>query len=139
MKKLLCGLCIILSLFLFTGCSKLKTYEELSFEQVMEKLNKKEDFILFIGSSQCSHCLSYEPKLNSVIKDYQVKVYYIDVYELSDEENNKFHAKISYGNVTPITVFIKNGEETNSYNRIRGDQDTETIVKMFQKNGYIKE
>lgn len=139
MKKLFCILGVILSLVLFTGCSELKTYEELSFDQVMEKLDNKEDFILFIGSSQCSHCLSYEPKLKQVIKEYQVKVYYIDVYELSDEENGRFNARISYGNATPITVFIKKGEETSTYNRIRGDQDTETIVKMFQKNGFIKE
>lgn len=139
MKKILCFLCIILSLFLFTGCSKLKTYEEVSLNKVLEKLDNKESFILFIGSSDCSHCASYKPKLENVIKDYQVKVYYIDVSKLSDKENNQFNAKISYGNMTPITVFIKKGEETSTYNRIKGDQDVDTIVSMFQKNDYIKD
>ena len=37
-----------------------------------------------------------------------------------------------------MTVFIKNGSEENSYNRIRGDQDHDVIVSMFKKNGYIK-
>ena len=74
-----------------------------------------------------------------VIKEYQVKVYFIDVSKLSDTENSKLNAKISYGNATPMTVFIENGKEKSSYNRIRGDQDRDVIVSMFQKNGYIEE
>ncbi len=139
MKKWLCLLCTILSITFITACSKYTTYEEVSFDTVMKMLDNKQSFILFIGSSSCSHCATYEPKLNSVIKEYQVKVYFIDVSKLSEAENSKLNAKISYGNATPMTVFIKNGKEESSYNRIRGDQDRDVIVSMFQKNGYIEE
>lgn len=139
MKKWLCLLCAILSITFITACSKYTTYEEVSFDTVMEMLDNKQSFILFIGSSSCSHCATYEPKLNSVIKEYQVKVYFIDVSKLSETENSKLNAKISYGNATPMTVFIENGKEQSSYNRIRGDQDRDVIVSVFQKNGYIEE
>ena len=129
---------MILSITFITACSKYTTYEEVSFDTVIEMLENKQSFILFIGSSNCSHCATYEPKLNSVIKEYQVKVYFIDVNKLSETENSKLNAKISYGNATPMTIFIKKGTEESSYNRIRGDQDRDVIVSMFQKNGYIK-
>ncbi len=139
MKKWLCLLCVLLSIAFITACSKYTTYEEVSFNTVLEMLDNKQSFILFIGSSNCSHCATYEPKLNSVIKEYQVKVYFIDVSKLSETENSKLNAKISYGNATPMTVFIKNGKEESSYNRIRGDQDRDVIISMFEKNGYIEE
>ena len=123
-----------------TACSKqYTTYEEVSVDTVFQMLDDKESFILFIGSSTCSHCASFEPKLNQVIKKYQVKVYYLDVNQLTETENAKFNARISYGNSTPVTVFIKDGEEEGSYNRIRGDQDIDVIESMFRKNGYIEE
>ena len=139
MKRWLCLFLAVLSIVLFTGCSKYTTYEEVSLDTVLNMLDDKESFILFIGSSNCSHCATYEPKLNSVIKEYQVKVYFIDVSKLSDAENSKLNAKISYGDATPMTVFIENGEEKSTYNRIRGDEDRDVIVSMFQKNGYIEE
>ncbi len=139
MKRLFCLFGLIITVVFFTGCSQLKTYEEITYDHLMDMLEQKQSFILFIGSSDCSHCATYEPKLNNVIKEYQVKVYFIDVSKLSDVENSKLNAKISYGNATPMTVFIKNGSEENSYNRIRGDQDHDVIVSMFKKNGYIKE
>ena len=88
MKKWLCLFCVILSITFITACSKYTTYEEVSFDTVIEMLENKQSFILFIGSSNCSHCATYEPKLNSVIKEYQVKVYFIDVNKLSETENS---------------------------------------------------
>ena len=128
------------SILTVTTCSKqYTTYDEVSVDTVFQMQDDKESFILFIGSSTCSHCASFEPTLNQVIKKYQVKVYYLDVNQLTETENAKFNARISYGNSTPVTVFIKDGEEEGSYNRIRGDQDIDVIESMFRKNGYIEE
>ena len=95
------------SILTVTACSKqYTTYEEVSVDTVFQMLDDKESFILFIGSSTCSHCASFEPKLNQVIKKYQVKFYYLDVNQLTETENAKFNARISYGNSTPVTVFF---------------------------------
>lgn len=142
MRRWFYFICVLfcVSILTVTACSKqYTTYEEVSVDTVFQMLDDKESFILFIGSSTCSHCASFEPKLNQVIKKYQVKVYYLDVNQLTETENAKFNARISYGNSTPITVFIKDGEEEGSYNRIRGDQDIDVIESMFRKNGYIEE
>lgn len=142
MRRWFYFICVLFcaSILIVTACSKqYTTYEEVSVDTVFQMLDDKESFILFIGSSTCSHCASFEPKLNQVIKKYQVKVYYLDVNQLTETENAKFNARISYGNSTPVTVFIKDGEEEGSYNRIRGDQDIDVIESMFRKNGYIEE
>lgn len=138
MKKLLL---VLIGLLLIVGCGqKLKSYTEISFSQLETKFDKKEDFVLFIGSAACSHCQSYKPKLEAIIKVNQVKVYYIDVSKITEEENEKLDGWVTYGG-TPYTIFIEDGkvkELDSQVYSISGDRDIEYIEKIFKKNGYIK-
>ena len=137
MKKLAV---VILSLFMLTGCfGKTTTYQEVSFSKLESMFKNKESFSLFIGSSECSHCQSYEPKLNAVIKVNKLKVYYINVANLSIDEYNKLDSYAPFSG-TPYTVFIEKGkvkEIDGQIYAIDGDRDIEYIEKMFKKNGYM--
>lgn len=141
MKKFI----VVISVFLLmvTGCgSKLTSYQEISFTELEKMLEKKEDFVLFIGSSECSHCQSYKPKLEAIIKVNQVKVYYIDISKLSIEENEKLMETIPFTG-TPYTVFFENGSlkevgDNHEIYTISGDRDIDYIEDVFKKNGYIK-
>lgn len=135
MKKIL----IIIGLILITvGCSKgLTTYKEIDYNTYKEMIENKESFILFIGSSECSHCKDYEITLNEVIKKYHVEVNYLNLLDLSDKQLNEFKSQISFSG-TPTTIFIENGEETSHYNRIVGALDYDEIVDKFAENGYIE-
>lgn len=141
MKKII----ILFSAFLFlvTGCfHKLTSYEEISFDKLDSMFQEKKEFVLFIGSAECSHCQSYKPKLEAVIKVNQVKVYYIDISQLSAEELEKLSDYVPFTG-TPYTVFIEdgklkeNGDDKEIYT-INGDRDIDYIEDIFQKNGYIK-
>ena len=92
-------------------------------------------------SSQASQVIPND--ISKPDKDFVVEIIYRFCVMAGDalvkEENSKLNAKISYGDATPMTVFIENGEEKSTYNRIRGDEDRDVIVSMFQKNGYIEE
>lgn len=138
MKKLLY---ILLGLLLMAGCGQnIKSYQEITFNKLETKFDQKEDFVLFIGSEDCSHCQSYKPKLEAVIKVNQVKVYYIDISKLTLEENKKLNEVVPYSG-TPYTVFIEDGklkEIDSQIYTITGDRDIEYIEKIFKKNGYIK-
>lgn len=138
MKKIGQLLLVLLGVFMLTGCGKLTTYRSISYNKYKEMIENKESFILFIGSSTCSACALYEKYLNAVITDYHVEVNYLDVTTLSDEEYSDFTSVINYGESTPTTVFIKDGQEKNTYNRIKGAQDYDAIVESFKQNGYIK-
>ena len=138
MKKLVL---VLLSCFMLVGCTGLKTYEKISYKKLMSKLDNKESFILYIGSSNCGACADFKPTLEAVIKKYQVKVYYIDSYKLSDEQYRELNNVISYGGSTPTVAFIKDGAEGENptYNRIKGSRDQDYVIEKFKKNGYIEE
>ena len=77
MKKV--SLLLFSIIILMVGCSnKLTTYKEINYKKLNEMFANKEDFILYVGSSECPKCALYTMALKRVIKKYQVEVYYID-------------------------------------------------------------
>lgn len=124
-------------MFMLTGCGK-STYDEVNYSELNNMIENKEDFILFIGSSTCSACGAYEITLNDIIKEYNVDVKYIDISKLSDEEEGSLISKFPISG-TPTTVFITEGEEEDTHNRIDGNARNSKIVEKFKENGYIKD
>ena len=137
MKKILVLIMICVSLCV-TGCGKLKTYEEVDYETLMNMFSEKQSFVLFIGSTDCSHCTLYKETLNEVISKYQVKITYIDISKLTVEENAKLNSYVNYNNATPTTAFIENGVETSIYDRIEGNRAMDKVVEKLKNKGYIK-
>lgn len=135
--KYLLSICLILGLFCITGCKK-KTYIEIKYDEFKQKIENKESFPLFIGSSQCSHCDDYKVTLNELIKEYGVKIYYIDIAKMEKEDYYEFLTYVNFGGSTPTTVFIKDGVEETVYNRINGALSYSKVEKKFEKAGYIK-
>ena len=134
MKKLL----LVILLIFISGCGALKTYDEVSYKKLNSMLDKKENFILFIGSSTCSACSSYKITLNKVVKKYGVDIKYIDLSMLSDKEKGDVNAKFPISG-TPATIFIEKGIEKDTYNRIDGNVRYSKIVEKLKENGYVKE
>lgn len=115
-----------------------RDYDEISYDEFQTMISEKSDFVLVIGSSTCTHCKEYHETMGRVIREYQLDIKYIDVHNLSNEQKNKFKTIINYSG-TPTTVFIKNGEEKSTYNRIDGAKSYDKIIEKFKKNGIIKE
>lgn len=137
MKKLLkLFLLIVPIIMLITGC-KNGSYNEIDFETFETLLDKKESFVLVIGSSQCSHCADYEITMDEIINEYGLDIKYINVFNLSEKEKSKLDAKTHYNYATPTTVFFEEGKLDNT-STIRGNQKKENVVKKLTKKGYIK-
>ena len=124
-------------LFLLTGCGGRTTYDEVSYEKLNNMLDSKQSFILMIGRETCSACSSYKLTLNRVISDYNVDVKYIDLDKLSDSDESELIAEFPLTG-TPQTIFIKNGVEEDTHNRIDGNLKYSKVVEKFKENGYIK-
>lgn len=143
MKKNLTIICaivlvVILGILLFVnGNSSKYGLFELKYDDVMEKFNNKEDFVLVISQTTCAHCISYKPVLRSVSKKYKIKTYYIDVDLLNDKETEDLKKYVSYSD-TPSTLFIKDGTESTRANRIVGEATEEKIVSKLKQNNFIK-
>ena len=110
----------------------------LNYKEITDKIEKKESFILIVSRSTCSHCAEYKPKIESIAKKYNLDIYYID-YDLDTKDNqNKFLEEFNLDGSTPITIFIKKGEQTKLFDRIEGDISKETAIEKFKKMGFIK-
>lgn len=133
MKKIL----VVICLFFLAGCGTVKTYNEISYKEFKNMIDKKNDFVLFIGSSTCSACKEYKATLNEVIKDYNLDIKYIDLSKLSDKQSSEFSSNFPISG-TPTTLFIEDGVENDTYNRIVGNVRYSKIVEKLKNNNYIK-
>lgn len=115
-----------------------KYFKSLTYDEVINKLENKETFVLCVSQTTCNHCQSYKPKLSKVANKYKLNVYYIDIDLLTKEEQKDFGKYINLSSGTPSTVFIKEGEERTVANRIIGDQSTEEIIKRLTQQGFIE-
>lgn len=115
-----------------------KNFIKLSYNDVLEKVNNNESFILCVSASECAHCKFYKPKLKKISNDYNIKIYYTDVDKFSDEDYTEFKNKFSFDGGTPTTIFFKDGEEKTTATRIEGDISIERTIDKFKKNGFIK-
>lgn len=138
MKRIIKFLSIIFAAILLTGCSSNDKYiNEISLDGFKEKIANKESFALYVGNENCSHCVSYLPTLKSVLKDYNITIYHLDNSKLSDKEYAEFKTYINISG-TPTIVFITDGEEETTLNRIVGETSKEDTIERFKTNGYIK-
>ncbi len=128
----------ILSLFvmILSGCGKSYIIDS-SIEDIVKKVNNNESFILYIGSSNCSHCKTFRPKLEKIVNNNKIEVYYVDISKLDQDELSILSSISSYSG-TPNTAFIVNGEDPGSQTHIDGDVDESYIKQALKDNGYLK-
>ena len=136
MKKIL-SLSIVFIILLLTGCSKIYV-KEISYQEYKELINNKETFILEIMRTDCSACINFKPKLESVANEYKVEVKYINTDNLTDEEVDKLYIDTGISG-TPTVIFYNEGIEKTKSSRINGSVSTDKIISKFKTNGFIKE
>ena len=61
----------------------------LSYDEIMEKIDNKESFILCISRTTCSHCNVYKPKLRKVANKYDIKIIGVATFKEALEELSK--------------------------------------------------
>lgn len=111
---------------------------EINYTDLENMLLEKHSFILLVSQTGCSHCEAYRPVLNKVLKDNKITAYEIDLLKLTEEELKSFN-KFAYVSGTPTTIFIKNGQEESTSNRLVGSgSSSDKIVSRLKAMGYIK-
>ena len=130
---------IIISILLINNQNK-KTGElkQITYKQILQKVEKKEDFILIVSKSNCSHCMSYKPKVEIIAKDYNITVYYIDFDKEKEKDTDEFLKEFKLDGSTPMTLFIKDGKETSILKRLEGDVESNKIINRFKEMGFLK-
>lgn len=109
---------------------------KIDYQEVMDKINKKETFILMISQTTCPHCKEYRPVLNKVLKDYDIIAYYVEFDTFTEEQKKEFTSYINFES-TPETIFLKEGYEETAATRISGGKNRDYIIAKLKSNGYI--
>ena len=98
-------------------------FNEISIEEYNEKVAGKKDFILYIHSPTCSHCLDFKPKLNKIIKKKHLTVFGMDM----SKEENRADNLVKDG--TPVLIIFKGGEEVNRQIGDKTEKETLEFLK----------
>ena len=110
----------------------------LTYKQVEEKIDNEDSFILVVSQSTCTHCATYKPKLEKISNDYDIDIFYID-YDLENKDTQKqFLEEFDLDGSTPITIFIKDGKQTNLFDRLEGDVSESKAIEKFKEMGFIE-
>lgn len=129
----------IISILLINNLNKKPTgeYRQSTYNEIKEKIENKETFILIISQSTCSHCATYKPKIKTITEDYGIKAYYIDI----DTEKNKdtLLKEFKLSGSTPTTLFFNEGKEKSILNRLEGDLGSNLVIKKLKEMGFITE
>ncbi len=134
MKKILVA---IMMLFLLTGCSSEgNVLQTISYDEFKEKIENKESFVAYISRTGCSHCENYEPTLKKVLSDYKLKVYKINLANLSSAEESSVSKKVGLEG-TPTLIYIEEGKSDIDGSLI-GESTYENTEDFFRENGYIE-
>ena len=145
LQPILFVLAILILIFGIQGCGKMVNkvkntnwgcackkesedpYTKILAEDVMEKIENGDDFVLYIGYETCSGCQAFAPVLERFHEDYpKKKVYYLSIQQneetkeykdatLTDELLKDIHAPIKNflggeGLATPTVAVFKDGE-----------------------------
>ena len=142
-KKYIFIIPIVIIVLVFLGVFIYNNYiksglTKLTVNEVVDKVNNKESFVLCISQTECTHCQAYKPKLKNISRKYNIEIFYIDIDKYDNDEKNKFRNYVPFDGSTPVTAFIINGEETTTSNRIIGNVSSKKIIERLQKNGFIK-
>lgn len=111
---------------------------KLSYDEIVDKAENKDSFVLCVTATECVHCNQYKPKLKKISNEYDIKIYYADIDNFSDKEYSEFKSKFSFDGGTPVTIFFKDGEEATTATRVEGNVSTEKIINKLKKNGFIE-
>lgn len=104
----------------------------LNYEELNNKIENKDSFMLCVSSTTCSHCAQFKPKLKEIANDYKVELYYTDVDLYSEEDNKEFSDTYKITG-TPTTLIFIDGKEVSVMSRIEGDVSKDKIINAITK------
>ena len=112
MKKVLLVLFVLLSL---TACNKKFSKGEVLTayaDEILEKLENKESFIVYVGYDDCQSCKEFKPILNQLIENYDITIYYLPTDDKQTEDQlNEIQYNYFYRMYwTPTTYIVEDGE-----------------------------
>ena len=128
-----------LQAFLTENGVKYDYMKNITFEDYQE-LKRRDVYSIFVlGRPTCGHCLEYKPLVLEAATENNVKVYYLDVSLLNEDNIHEIVDSYSVlkkeqGIPTPTTVITKNNKEVSS---IIGNVGKDGFISFIKENKVI--
>lgn len=140
MKKIF--MLMIVLLFVLMGCSsKSGEINYVDVNQLNDKIENGDDFVLVLGLDTCSACIAYKPTLEELVNNKDLDIYYLQLKaswsdSAKQEVIDYFSDKLDYPIMgTPTTFFIKDGEIEDD---IIGEVPYLEILGLLQEKDYVQ-
>lgn len=108
-------------------------------------INSSTPEVIVVGQTSCSYCMMAKPSLLKIANKYGVKINYLNMTELKDQENgtdliNEFNSSLTYLQSeewgTPLMMIVKDKEVVAKSN---GYLSEDNYVKFLKDQGIIGE
>lgn len=104
------------------------SYQTISISELEEKLDRQDDFILYIGRETCPYCRAFVPKLTQAVEETGKTVFYLDSENDPDGKIDLFR-QVSGLKTVPSLTYFKSGK-LNGLLR-KGSQASQDEIKQF--------
>ena len=85
----------------------------IDFEEYEKLLNSDEKNIIVVGQSTCAYCVQAKIILNEIAEENDIKINYLNISYLTEEEGEEFENSLDYFENswgTPIMMVVQDGE-----------------------------
>lgn len=132
MRKIL--LCLVLLLAMLLGCSKVKeSYSySLSVQEVLDKIENQEDFVVYLGTTTCTACQTFAPIAEKMNENYQTQIYHVVLDLEEDEELKDQLLAIIPVEYTPSINAIKDGVLVGNYEGVLEYIDLKEFMTKYE-------
>ncbi len=115
-----------------------KTLVSLNYNELKEKIDNEDSFILVYTSETCGSCQTYKPKLQRILLENDLVAYEVVAQNYTSEEEIAYLNSIASVSGTPTTVYIEKGSELGTSYRLVGDKPSSDIRVSLEKAGYLE-
>ncbi|RRD31146.1 thioredoxin [Streptococcus minor] len=111
---------------------ELTSYKAIRLEEVVEKIQNKENFYLYVGRPTCHYCAKFSPILEEAITHTQVTVYYLNTDNEVLTEAQNFVVKEEIQTV-PYLAYYRDGQRQ-SYLEKGSQANLEEIESFLEQD-----
>ncbi|MDO5026561.1 MAG: thioredoxin family protein [Tissierellia bacterium] len=113
-----------------------KAFKKVDIKELNEKVDNKDDFVVYLGRKTCPFCLKLVPDLEDIMKELGQDTYYLDVEE-TNKEMDAFFDKYNLEYVPSLLVFKQGQAEEvkldHEYAKNNGTYDKEVVKSGLQE------